>query len=835
MKIQKLICLFQLGLLFTSPAANAVGFIIGQPIQPVRIIRPIVFPGAVLDKNQKGVPLSRIPMKQQLPVPVSELRQTKQELTSGSKDGKTNSNELNKHLRAPTVQITRKRPLPTDHANLSRKSGKQAKPSLTKQESVEKPAPSVRTLIQPAASENIAATNVDSSVEADSVQSVSNIHMQSEQVKVLIENNLAKTTINETFRNDSNKIVEGSYYFPVPSDAAITGFTLFIDGKPVQGEILESEGARRQYEKIVRSLIDPGLLEFANCRTIKASIFPIPAHGTRQIQLEYSQLLHSGKSGTKYEFPLKSKDKDPIDNLEIEVKIAAGTNGVCSIFNPSYNLSRRLINKEVLLSYSAQEIVPNRNFSFSISPLQKGIAANLLTHKNSAEEAYFLLDLTPPPLSESKTSKDIVLVADISGSMKGTKLAELKLALKDIIETLSMTDRFNIVCFNTNVYSYKESLIEASPENRLQAIRFIDEIEASGGTNISGAISKSLESFTKDQGKSLQYIILVSDGTPTAGECEISSLIDMIPSSSPVRLFDLGIGYDVNTQLLNELAERHHGKAEYVTQNESIKKSLLSLYEKIRRPVLTDVDLTFTGIEVKDFYPEKPFDIFVGEQQLILGRYEGAGKANLVVHGKLNGEDKTFTFPVSFAAEDNSNSELRRLWAMRRIAALCTTAGTSDSNKDEITALSKQYGVITPYSSFLVKDPNETRASIRGSFAIDATTLQTGIDSVRRARMLMSYKSSNASDDIENPSDSIRNIADKTFCLESGFWVDSGFDPAAFSKKQISKVTFASKDYFDLINKEPLLAKYFSVGKNVIVVLKGQCYRVENRTPTVSI
>lgn len=541
------------------------------------------------------------------------------------------------------------------------------------------------------------------------------LRMQKADVKVDINDSVAKTYVTQTFINESDHDVAGTYLFPLPDDTTFSSFSLMIDGKPVEGKILEAQEARQTYEAIVRRLVDPGLLEYADYKTIRARIFPIPAHGTKKVELEYTQLLKAEGGLMKYRFPLKTEGAGATDEVDVRVKLSS-KQGLRTIWSPSHTITtNRDGDHAAKIAYAAHDAVPDKDFFLYYSLSDKDLAASVLTHKDSGEDGYYLLTLAPPVESKEVAAKDIVMVADTSGSMAGERMDQNKKALKYLVNALTADDRFSIIQFNTDVDSFKPQLLPATAENKKLATAYIDDLEARGGTNIGDAIKTAGTMLDTASGAASRpaYVILMTDGEPTVGETSEAGLLKSVSAKRDVRLFDFGVGYDVNTKLLNKLAEEHHGTAHYVEPDESIETSLSNFYNKIKSPVLTDVKIAYDGIEVKDSYPREVKDIFAGGQVLVLGRYKKSGDATIKLTGAVNGAQKTYSFPVAFAAAEADHTYLPRLWAMRRIGHLTDIAKDNGDNRevvDEIVSLSKKYGIISQYTSFLVTDPNEMNA-----------------------------------------------------------------------------------------------------------------------------
>lgn len=536
------------------------------------------------------------------------------------------------------------------------------------------------------------------------------LHLQSETVKVEIKDQIAKTFISQTFANDTDRNLAGTYLFPLPDDTTFSSFSLHIDGKPVEGKILEASAARQQYEQIVRQMVDPGLLEFADYKTVRARIFPIPANGTKTVELEYTQLLKAENGLLKYRFPLKAKiEQSPADEIKVNVKLNS-KQGLRTIWSPTHVISAdRPDNLTAKVSMVEHNTVPDKDFLLYYSISNNELAANLISHKVEGEDGYYLMTLTPPVKAASVVGKDVVLVADTSGSMKGEKMEQNKKALKYVINALNGSDRFSLVSFNTDAEAFESKLIEATPANKKRALDYVDELEARGGTNIGDAISIG-KTILSDPSNRPAYMIFMTDGEPTVGERDVNNLIKLANAKKDIRVFDFGVGYDINTRLLDKLAEAHHGTSEYVEPDENLETALSSFYDKIKSPVLSDVKIAYNGVEVKNVYPKDVKDIFAGSQVLLIGRYKLGSNATVNLTGKVNGIAKAYTFPLQFSEREAGNNHLSKLWAMRRIGYLTDVAKANGENQevvDEIVALSKKHGIISQYTSYLVTDPSE--------------------------------------------------------------------------------------------------------------------------------
>lgn len=700
------------------------------------------------------------------------------------------------------------------------------------------------------------------------------LRLQAEAVKVDINDQVAKTYISQTFVNDTDRNLAGTYLFPLPEDTTFSSFSLHIDGKPVEGKILEANDARQQYEEIVRRMVDPGLLEYADYKTVRARIFPIPAHGSKKVELEYTQILKAENGMLKYQFPLKAQGQaNQVAEMKVEVKLSSKP-GLRTIWSPTHSIkSQRLDDNHARISWLATDTVADKDFLLYYSVSDKEMTASVLSHKDADQDGYFLLTLTPPLKSKAVIGKDLILIADTSGSMQGDKIKQCKQALKYVINALSPADRFDLVQFSTDVEKFRPQLQSATADNKKAALAFVDEMEAAGGTNIGDAL-KTAVSIAQPAVNRPAYVVLMTDGEPTVGETNLNKLLQLIDGKKNLRVFDFGVGYDVNTRLLNKLAEGNHGTSQYVEPDEDIEAALSAFYQKIKSPVLSNVHLAYQGLQVKDIYPKEVKDIFAGGQLLLLGRYKNGGQGSIQLSGTVNGELKSFNFPVSLASEESGHTYLPRLWAMRRIGHLTEIAQENGNQKevvDEIVSLSKRFGIISAYTSYLVTDPSEnhrlvdarpavsqrltrgnraagagfmlapqtaTRGSVSalpppplplagyGAGRLDSFEKQaeSGQVAVKRSRQLAEYKAKEVDESKDEKKQGVKSTGDKTFYLQAGFWTDSTYVGGKSAAPEV--ITFGSQRYFELLRKIPALSRYFAVGPQLIVCFKGHSYKV---------
>ncbi len=669
------------------------------------------------------------------------------------------------------------------------------------------------------------------------------------RVTVTIENQLAVTHIDQVFINEENYQVEGIYMFPLPADATVSQFAMWVDGKKMDGQVLDRSQARRIYEDIVRSQRDPALLEYVDRGAFQASIFPIPPKGERRIEIEYSQVLVADQGLIHYSYPLNTEkfSARPLEQVSVDVHLKS-QDAIKAIYSPSHSVAvSRNGDYEARAGYEESNVKPDRDFDLYYSVSQDTIGLNLITYNDNTEDGFFVLLAAPQVTVEQDqvVSKDVIAVIDTSGSMDGDKLRQAKDALRFILDHLNPEDRFNIVRFSTDVQSYATGLRPAT--EREEGKRFIDGLRAAGNTDINRALLEALNSADKERPT---ILIFLTDGVPTTGEIKADRIIANVKQviRPNVRLFAFGLGDDVNTYLLDMLAQENRGVAAYVRPGQKIDEQVSAFYAKVSTPVLADIQIDFGDMGVYDVYPEPLPDLFIGTQLMLVGRYHpqfqvGRPLINqITLRGTVNGQEQTFTYPLP----ENFNfgpgpAFIPRLWATRKIGYLLTQIrlyGESKELVQQIVDLAVKYGIVTPYTSFLVNETrlltDADRQKIVQSQQSALPTLMPGmggqggggvgapaVDASQNQQRLYSAEQSPGVAG-QQAAQQIRIAGTKTFIQQAGVWIDTTFDP---SRMKPVEVGFGSEDYFKLIAARPEWGQYFAQGTLVIVVLDGQAYK----------
>ncbi len=648
------------------------------------------------------------------------------------------------------------------------------------------------------------------------------------RVTVEIINQVAKTSIDQVFINNHPRDIEGIYIFPLPEKAALSEFAMYIGDERVEGEILDRDQARRIYEDIVRRMKDPALLEYVGRNMFRARVYPIPARGEKRIRLSYTEVLKAEKNLVQYVYPLNTErfSLHPLKEVAISAKISSKV-PISNIYSSSHKISvRKEGSGQAAVGYEEKNVKPDKDFILYYSLSQDEIGLSFMNWEGP-DEKYFMLLASPSFVSpkEKVLNKNLIFVIDSSGSMSGKKIKQAKEAVRFVINHLDKGDKFSLVDFDDGVSLFSPRLLPVNSENMERALSFVDEIEDSGGTNINDALLQALQMI--EPGERPNYILFLTDGLPTVGVTRIADILKNVKKANEqrTRVFVFGVGYDVNTELLDRISNESRGTSVYVDENEDLEVAVSGYYEKISSPLLSELYFVFRGIEVKDTYPRIMPDLFKGSQLVFIGKYSGKGPVSVTLAGKVGKQEKRFTLRNQRLVKDDSYNFMPRLWATRRIGYLLEEIRLHGENKElieEVKKLGLKFGIVTPYTSFLVTEKERRTLDAAAPEAEEALAAKkvTGAGAVKIARVSQRFKELDQA--IQVVSQKIIYKHEKTFYLKDGYWIDSGYEEGS----PVKEIQFNSDEYFRLLTQNPRIAKYLSVASNIIIHFEGKNYKI---------
>ena len=690
---------------------------------------------------------------------------------------------------------------------------------------------------------------------APPMPSIDGISIDEHVVRAVIDGPIAEVTVTQVFRNESGRLAEGTFLFPLPDDAAVGDFQMTVNGEVLEGRLMESDAARRIYEETVRQIRDPALLEYAGRGLFQTSVFPIPPGESRTLQFRYGVLLDAENGLHRFSYPLRVPGSSrPALHTELTVEIAS-EDGVRAVYSPSHDVAiERGSDDAAIVRFEAENQPLASDFALYFGLGNDAIGLNLISHRPAGEEGYFVL-LAAPSIDvevEEVAQRDVVFVLDVSGSMEGPKLAQAKEAVRYVVEHLNAGDRFNLIAFSTGATLWSDRLADVTAEHVDDALAWIDGLDASGSTDINRAVLEALAQIDRDgaSGGSPSYVLFMTDGMPTQGETDIGKILrnaqDNLPGEAVVRLFTFGVGFDVNTDLLDTLSQEMGGRSRYVRPDEQIDEAVSEFYATIQTPVLTDVEVELgDGVLASDTYPYPIPDLFAGEQLVVTGRYREGGEANVALSGRVGDERVRFVYPELSLVNAGGEPFVARLWATRKIGALMEQIrrqGPDPEVVDAIVDLSMRYGIVTPYTSYLVEEPEsipladmatgqpgpmprrdllaDAQARVLTQAEAAAAAPASGAAAVEASEAREKLRS--AESVVEHQE--LRFAGGKTFVSqgrvampdgsEKMLWVDTAYS----DDMELETVAFASERYFELA-RQPELAEILALSSEIVVAV----------------
>jgi Ca-activated chloride channel homolog len=682
------------------------------------------------------------------------------------------------------------------------------------------------------------------------------------KVEAVVDGPIARVSVEQVFRNDGGQTAEGVYVFPLPKDAAVSDFQMTVNGQTLEGKLLDKEDARRLYEQIVRQRRDPALLEYIDRGLFQANVFPIPPGESRTLDFTYTQVLEQKDGLYRFNYPLRTRQYSSLPPEQVSVSVELrNQSGLRTIYSPELPIRiDRTEDDSALVTFEQSGVQPAADFDLYFGTDDSAIGLNLLSYKPAGEDGYFAL-LAAPSLTVpggEVVARDVVLVVDVSGSMKGEKMEQARAAARYVVDALNPQDRFDIIAFSSATDPWSGKLQDTGAKSQETAQAWIGRLRAGGSTDINRALLEALaeleaakEPADGEGSARPAYVLFLTDGQPTVGETDAERIVNNAENNTPadqrVRLFPFGIGYDVNTDLLDTLGSQLGGRSSYVQPDERIDEAVGSFYAQISTPVLADIALDFGDMAgVKQIFPYPLPDLFAGEQLVAVGRYAEGGKVDVELKGDVNGKERLYVYSDRDLATSGGEPFVAKLWATRRIGELLSQVrrtGAEQELIDEIVDLSLRYGIVTPYTSYLVLESGDyvpQPATTDGGSAAPAAPRAAAMDAQKgvaaaaaeaasaapsgaAAVQASVARSSLESATTVTQNEAVRYAGGRTFQRQVNavdaagqpieLWVDTEY----LEGMDVTEVPFGSDAYFALLD-QPGMAEWLAVGPQVVIV-----------------
>ncbi|HJZ66917.1 MAG TPA: VIT domain-containing protein [Blastocatellia bacterium] len=558
-------------------------------------------------------------------------------------------------------------------------------------------------------------------------------------VNVLIDNQYARVRVTQIFGNRTERIQEGRYVFLIPTTASISDFAVWDGDVRIPGVILEKRRAEEIYKDLALQSIDPGLLkqerEDTASTAFTVQVAPIPAYGTKRLELEYTEALSVDNLESYFSFPFKPSEYGTQSVAHLEIRLQLTSRAPMTDLNiksrayalsfidnsPQYKSATFEANNIELtedFAFSYGLNVPRSAFEFLAYRAPERITADELRDPRLAErepDGYFEAaavfneagrapgETSPPP------PRSILVMLDTSLSMQFEKLDRAYEATEGLLRSLTPQDTFNLILFNDDVATFSNNALDARSDQIERALTFIKSSYLSGGTDLGSALDRAAQLAKAMPSRKERSIVMITDGNSTLATTRTKAIVDRFQKANDsgprARLYVFGIGADTNIRLLGELARASRGYFDWTRETDDLSFKLKSFVSKVGRDPIDSLKLQ--NADASNFYqvyPDYDATAYDGTRLSFVGRYKRSGSASLTITGNESGKAVRLAQQVELPERDDSHPHVPRMWARARVDALLRQIALNGETKeaiDEIIALSKKYKFVTPYTSFL--------------------------------------------------------------------------------------------------------------------------------------
>jgi len=651
-------------------------------------------------------------------------------------------------------------------------------------------------------------------------------------VRVVLEGRILRYEVTERWTNRGRALGEVDYVLPLPRGAAFENLALMIDGEMVNGEVRGAGEARRIYEEIVRRQRDPALVEWMDHGVLRTRIFPIQPGETRTVTVRFNAIAEREGDALRVDVPAPRGQGTENTGTQLHFQWPEG-NGYGDAWSPTH----RVEDAGGVPRRSLRVADATGTVTLLLPVRSNGAAVTVLTHAPRTGEGYVLITLGAPARSASRSARDVTFVIDVSGSMSGEKLAQAKAAGRQLLNSLSGTDRFRLIAFSSDVTDFSDGWSEVTSASLRRAQEWLDGLSAVGGTNIGAALERALEVRTRE-GR-LGLVLFLTDGAPTVGERNPATLAARAAERrGDRRVFTFGLGADVNATLLEQLALDGAGTAHFVRPQEDVERIVGVVAQRLTHPVATDLRLRAQGVTLQQVMPAGRIDLFAGQELTILARYTGSAEsARISITGEHPDGPVSWTSETRFPSVRTQDAFVGRLWATQRVGWLSAERRKNGANTEldnEIKQLGERWGIPTVFTSYLVLEPGmqildspnsiSTLSAVRGARgnAGAGATTTTSVPSAppaarvafEEARAAAAQRSARSVADSEGEMDKslTRRTASRMFVMRDSVWTDTR---SAAARARTVRVRPYSDAYFALMSRTPELREVFALGERV--------------------
>jgi Ca-activated chloride channel homolog len=559
-------------------------------------------------------------------------------------------------------------------------------------------------------------------------------------VQIDVRGAVASATVTQQYANNASEPIEAIYIFPLPHDGAVYDLEMRIGERVIRSEIHEREEAKKVYEAAKSQGKHAALLEQERPNIFTTSIANIMPGDHIDVRLRYVEPLQWEQGRLRLTFPMvvgpryipgtqavghtgsgwapdtnavpdASRITPPVRNpdsrsghdISVSVDLdAAMANAVISSVSHTIKVQKAADGRQHVELATAATL-PNKDFVLDIQQPEgtQPMTALFLSPSTDSGETHFLLAAYPPTKqSGDRVPVEMLYMIDVSGSMEGTSIEQAREALLQALDRLRPIDRFSVLTFSSGYREFSPEILPATSQNLAAARDYVQHLQANGGTEMLPAL---MHLMTKPQTPGyLRHIVLLTDGDLGNEEQIFTALRQNLGDA---RLFTVAIGSAPNHYLAGKMAEYGRGSFTHIANINEVQEQMTRLFARIEHPVLTDVNVSFSGVEVAEVYPKHLPDLFFDQPLLIYGRITKGTKGTVHLTGKAGTApyEQAIRFETSTAT---FHPGITTMWARQRVEELMDGWGIADQNaqseiRSAVIAHALKYHLVTRFTSLV--------------------------------------------------------------------------------------------------------------------------------------
>ncbi|EMI18123.1 von Willebrand factor type A domain-containing protein [Rhodopirellula maiorica SM1] len=561
------------------------------------------------------------------------------------------------------------------------------------------------------------------------------------RVEADISGVLARVRVSQVFKNPYSERLEALYVFPLPENCAVDAYSFQIGERVIVGEVKRKEEARQEYEQARDQGRKAALLEQERANIFSQAVANIPADSEVTVNIEYVHPLEIDEDRYVFRFPMVVGPRyipgTPLSRPNVGRGWAKDTDQVpdASRITPDFlpegmrNGNDVFVSVKVDAAMPIQEIVPvtheldiqqpSETHAVVTLKNQSTIAdkdfvieyrlagdestlASLVHRESDADDGYVMLALQPKWSIEPAeiTPREVILVLDTSGSMNGPAISQLRLFADHVLDHLNPQDEFRIIAFNNRSNAFRPHPIVANDANVQSAKQFVRNLRASGGTNLLPALQLALGG-SADESARPRYMVLMTDAL-VGNDHSILRYLQK-PEFQDARVFPIAFGAAPNDYLISRAAEMGRGFSMQVTNQDNSPEIARRFHELTSQPYMTDLQIDWGGIVVKDLVPSRLPDLYAGKPLIVLGRYDTPASGTITLKGNVLGQAVQMGLALELPQQESAHDSIGPVWARQRIRQIWNrdVGHETPQGREEITELGLKHQLMTQYTSFI--------------------------------------------------------------------------------------------------------------------------------------